>query len=327
MTLSLVLTILVSTSELQAPATSALQRAAQEVLGSDSEVRVRGYAAPPDDAELSEEGQRADAVAEVIWVDQSHQRALVHLYLQGSHRFVNRELAFDERDEQRERGRMLGFAIASMLPGAEKSEQPEVIPESPYHIEIEDRPPAPDRPRQPITHPMSSIHTVGAVDGTGLSTIAAGIRGIGLGVGIAGRWYFRRSLSLRLATGIRYGDSEVAQAHSSHFFAGLGLAFQFTSPDSNSRFVFGGRADALLSVTTLRRSRVAGEFPESQTRVQPATDLLVEGAWYFLDSTALLAAAGGELRIGHADVVVGGREITDINPLRGVAEFGIRARF
>jgi hypothetical protein len=328
MTLSLVLIVFVSASETQAPATVALRHAAQEVLGSGSEIRVMGYSALPDDAELSDAGRGADAVAEVTWLEERQQRALVHCYLGASHRFVNRELVFDDRDEVQERGRMLGFAIASMLPEVQPSDPSQHLPVPPARRATPGR-----EPVEPSTAAGVSLRAVGArralgaIDTAALLAIAAGSADSSLGVGIAGRWLFHRSLSLRLAGGIRYGKIEVARAQSELFFGGLGLAFQLTRPDPSSRFVFGGRVDALITANTLRRSRADAEVPESQTRVQPATDLLLEGSWYFLESTALLLASGGEFGLGHTDIVVQGREIADVAAFRWVAELGVSARF
>jgi hypothetical protein len=340
MTLSLVLVVFVSASEMQAPATVALQHAAQEVLGSDAEVLVRGTSEVLGDAELSEAGRGVDAAAEVTWQDADQQHARVHCYLEASHRFVNRELVFDDKDELRERGRMLGFAIASMLPERLESPERPAPPEketadssqrpvtSPERVPRADRLALTPNPEdEPTTAPSHPRRTLGAIDVAALTAIASGSDDGSLGVGVAARWLFHRSLSLRLAGGIRYGNIEVARARSEFFFGGLGLGFQFTSPDPHPRFVFGGRVDALLTANTLRRSRTDAEVPESQTRLQPATDLLLEGAWYFFDSTALLLASGGEFGLGHTDVVVQGKEIADVAAFRWVAELGMRARF
>ena len=335
MPLSLVLIVFVNSSEIQAPTTLALRSAAQEVLGSDSEVQVRGYTTIPDDEALTNAARGADAVAEVSWQDSARRRALVHCYVDGWHRFVNRELVFDDRDEVRERGRMLGFAIASMLSAAESNDPPrEAPPARGERLEIESRPLKPARPQPEVSGSedagprlLRAGRVTGAIDISALGMTGANHSGLDLGVGMAGRWYFYRSLSLRLGAGVRYGDIEPAQVRSSLFFGALGLGFQFTSPDPNSRFVFGGRADALLTVNTLRRTPADQAIPESQTRVQPAADLLLEGGWYFLSNTALLAAVGGEFGLGHADVVVRGTEVADIPALRGVLELGIRARF
>jgi hypothetical protein len=337
MTLSLVLIVFVSTTEIRAPATVALQHAAQEVLGSDAEVLVRGTSEVLGDAELSEAGRSVDAAAEVTWQDADQQHARVHCYLEASHRFVNRELVFDDKDELRERGRMLGFAIASMLPESPERPAPpekETSDSSQRAAKGSERVPQMDRPAlapnpddEPTTAPSHPRRTLGAIDVAALTAVASGSGDASLGVGVAARWLFHRSLSLRLAGGIRYGNIEVARARSAFFFGGLGLAFQFTSPDPNPRFVFGGRVDALLTANTLQRSRADAEVPESQTRLQPATDLLLESSWYFLDSTALLLASGGEFGLGHTDVVVQGKEIADVAAFRWVAELGMRARF
>jgi len=328
MALSLVLVVLVSTSELGAPGTLALRRAAQEVLGNSSEVRVRGYETAPEDEELAAFGDRADAVAEVTWQDSNHERALVHCYLGRSHRFISRELLFDRGDELAERGRMVGFAIASMLPKVGENEPPAPSDAEPKGAELSTAPSrvAPEEP--PRQRPaLFGRRALGAIDASALGALGIRHPGNGLGVGVAGRWFFHPSLSLRLSGGLRYGDVPSVHAQSTCFFAGLGLGFQFTSPDPSSRFVFGGRADALVSALTLRRGRADDGIPETQTHTQPAVDLLTEGAWYFAGDTAFLFGGGVEFGLGHTDLVVRNQEIGDLATLRLVGELGVRVRF
>jgi hypothetical protein len=172
-----------------------------------------------------------------------------------------------------------------------------------------------------------SRRAFGAVDAAALGALGIRHPGGGLGLGLAGRWFFHPALSLRLSTGVRYGDFQPFQAQSTFFFAGLGLGFQFTSPDPSARFVFGGRADALVTANTLVRPRPDEGIPESQTHLQPAVDLLLESAWYFAGDTALLTAAGAEFGLGHSDVVIRGKEIGDVATFRLVGELGMRVRF
>jgi hypothetical protein len=179
-----------------------------------------------------------------------------------------------------------------------------------------------DRPTRSL--PFSPVGQ-GAIDVTALGASGVSGSGGGVGLGIAARWFFRPSLSLRLAGGIRYGTVEPAGATSTVFLGGLGLALQFTRPDS--RFAFGGRADALLTAFTLTRTRSDDAVSETQTRIQPTADLLLEGCWYLWESGALLVAGGGEFGLGHSDVLVRSKEVTDIAAFRVVAEVGARARF
>jgi hypothetical protein len=178
---------------------------------------------------------------------------------------------------------------------------------------------------RPIRSSSNALASHGAIDVTAMGASGVEGSGGGLGAGIAGRWFFSYPMSLRLAGAIRYGTVQPAQASSTAFLGGVGLAFQFTRPDS--RFVIGGRADALMTAFTLRRARADDQVPETQTRVQPSVDLLLEGAWYLWDSGAVLLAGGGEFGLGHTDVVVQNKEVAGIAAFRLVAEVGARARF
>lgn len=330
MTFPLLLIVLVGANELQAPTTVALKDAARDFLGADAEVRVERYASPPADEELSSNRQHADAVAQLSWADEARRHALVRCYLESSHRFVSREIVFDGRDEMTERGKTLGFAIASMLA---KPVGNEPASDSAREAFPEPRPPRAARPvvaserviDRPVRAAAEGAVSHGAIDVTALGASGVAGSGGGVGAGLAARWFFRHPMSLRLAGGIRYGRVEPAQANGTAFLGGLGLAFEFTRPDS--RFAFGGRADALLTALTLTRARAADAVPETQTRVQPAADLLLEGAWYLWDSGAVLFAAGGEFGLGHTDVVVQNKDVIDIAAFRLVAELGARARF
>jgi hypothetical protein len=321
MSMALVLLVFVSSTDVSVPTTLALQGAAEELLGSDSHVQVRGFSEPPDDVTLSTAGQQVDAAAEVTWQDASHQRAVVRCYLSKSGRFVSRELTFDAQDDPRERGRMLGFAIASMLP--------EVSLPALDHKESEPirQPAKPPSARNDEAASAHSARPFAALDAIGLAASGLGQAGGELGAAIAGRWLFHRSLALRAATGVRFGRVELAQADSSFFFGGLGLCVVLSNPAPDARFTFGVRTDALLSSYSLRRRTSDDAVPESHSRLQPAADLLFEGAWRFWNSAALIAATGGELGFGHTDVVIRGKEVTDIAPFRFTAELGVRATF
>jgi hypothetical protein len=324
---ALVLVVLVSTTETHSPASSALQHAAEEVLGSTAQVILEPYASPPGDAELTEKARAADLVAELVWQDTQHRRVVVHCYVTKLGRFVNRELSFDEQDALGERGRLVGFALASMAPEPETA-APDADPKpTPTHTSQptgQNAKRASPRTSEPSPPPQPSV---AAVDATLLGAIGLGGPAGGLGAGIAGRWFFQRGLSLRLGAGVRHGDVQVAQAASELFFGGLGLGFQFSNPESSSPFTFGGRTDLLLISHALRHKSSDDSIPEHQSRVMGGADLLLEGTWYFWKHAGLLLNGGGELAFGHTDVIVQGKEVADIPALRLVSELGIRADF
>ena len=323
MTAAIVLIVLVSATETQSPASAALRSAAQEVLGSTASVTVQAYERPPNDAELMEDSRSADLVAELTWQDAQHRRALVHCYVSRLRRFVNRELAFEDQDELAERGRLIGFALASMAPEQELVTPPDsatgTAPVQKETARFVARPSQGPTPGQPLS--------VAAVDATLLGAVGLGGPAGGLGAGIAGRWFFHRGLALRLAAGVRHGNVDVAQSSSELFFGGLGMAFQFSNPESRSPFSLGGRSDLLLISHGLRHQSSDDTIPQHRSRLMGGADLLLEGTWYFWKHGGLLVNGGGELAFGHTDIVVRGKEVADIPALRLVGELGIRADF
>jgi len=321
---ALVLIVLVSTTEARSTTSSAVQHAAQEVLGNRAQVTIESYTTPPDDVELTDKARGADLVAELSWQDAQHRHALVHCYVSRLQRFVNRELDFEDQDDLRERGRLIGFALASMAPEQEPAPEPTAPPQKP-------EPPA--RPKQhpnrasPRAVEQSSSAPLGAVDATFLGAVGLGGPADGLGAGIAGRWFFHRGLALRLATGVRHGDVSAARAVSELFFGGLGVAFQFSNPESQSSLALGGRTDLLVMSYSLRHRATEDDAPEHQSRIMGGADLLLEGTWYVWKHAGLFVNGGSELAFGHTDVLVKGKEVADIPPLRLVGEAGIRATF
>jgi hypothetical protein len=324
MTAALVLIVLVSTTEARSTTSTAVQHAAQEVLGNKAQVTVEGYTAPPDDAELMEKARSADLVAELSWQDAQHRHALVHCYVSRLERFVNRQLDFEDQDDLRERGRLIGFALASMAPEQEPAPEPAAAPQKP-EPPVKPKEHASREPQRAIERAQSV--PLGAVDATFLGAVGVGGPADGLGAGIAGRWFFHRGLALRLATGVRYGDVSTARAVSELFFGGLGLAFQFSNPESFSALALGGRTDLLVMSYSLRHRATEDEAPQHQSRVMGGADLLLEGTWYVWKHAGLFVNGGSELAFGHTDVLVRGKEVADIPPLRLVGEAGIRATF
>lgn len=325
MSAAFVLVVFVSAADVRAPATVALERAATEVLGADARVSVQGYATPPDDTDLTEESANADMVAEVVWQDDAHRHARVHCYVGRLHRFVNRDLTFEEQDDIRERGRLLGFALASMAPEVNASAPPP--PSSKPPSPVQKPSPAVESPGAPSKGPERRGAAVIALDATVLGAVGVGGPAGGLGVGFAGRWFLQPGLSLRLGTGVRRGDVHAAQAESELFFGAAGFGFQFSNSESSSPLVLGGRTDVLLLSHTLRHRSSDDAVPVNQSRVMGGADLLLEGTWYFWRQGGLLLNGGGELAFGHTNVVVHGKEVADVPALRLVAELGIRAKF
>src|SRR5438105_4145093 len=117
MTAGALLVILVAAGEARAPATAAMEAAAAEVVGEQGGVRVLELAALGDAEALRvERAQAARVVVSLAWRDARQVNAHLRLHAARTDRWVDRDLAFADADTLPERGRALGFAMATMLP-------------------------------------------------------------------------------------------------------------------------------------------------------------------------------------------------------------------
>jgi hypothetical protein len=317
------LVIYLSAAEAADPGAAVLLHSAQEILGAQAQVTLRTQDPPASDEALASAGVGSDAVAQIVWLGGEHRRATVHCYIGKLHRLLQREVAFDEDADLKDRERMLGFVVASMLPSdadldVASSQQAAARREPPIHAEHPARPSAVSSP--------SLNHFIGLAEVVGLSASGIGGSGSGLGAAVGGRWLFDRTLSLRVAGGLRRGDIPEASAISEVEFLSVGLALE--SPVSEgSRFALGGRASALVLRHELDHLSADDRAPDRQSRVLPGADACFEAALHFSASAGIVAGAGIELAFGHTDVLVKGKEVTDIPPLRALAELGVQAKF
>jgi hypothetical protein len=316
------LVIYLSAADAADPGAPVLVRSAQEVLGDQAQVELRTTASELPDSALSSTEPGVDAAATVVWLNSEHRRAAVRCYVGRLHRVVKRELSFDEDADPKERERMLGFVVASLLtPETEQSVAPAPRPDDAHvprnALEERNAPPAAAPARE---------HFVGMAELVGLGATGIGGAGAGFGASLAGRWLFAPSLAVRLAAGLRRGDIPRASAISEMEFVGIGLAVE--SPVTrSSRFSMGGRASALVLRHELDHLSADDAVPDRKSRVMPGADAVLEGGWRLSSSAGVVVGVGAELALGHTDVIVKGKKVAEIPPLRGLVELGIQAKF
>jgi hypothetical protein len=122
----LTLILLVAAGESGDATTRGIADATQDALGSESRVLVReSEGGAPDDAQAlaTERSSRANAVVELCWVAPRHRRATLRMHVASTGSWIERHFAFRRADADAERGRTLGFAVASILPEALSSAQ------------------------------------------------------------------------------------------------------------------------------------------------------------------------------------------------------------
>ena len=314
-TAALTLLVLIASGDAQGPVATSLVRAVREALGADAEIVIREVPRLPSDEEAITLARdvRANAVIELIWKDPEHRRATLHFHAEPtSSRWTDREIGFDATDADAERGRMIGFAVASMLP-----ERAELFP-PPAPLLVVPNGPEERKPLAPA--PTGEIlRGLGAVDVAAAGCLGGDATGIG-GV-LAARWDFASTVSLRFAGAIRSGQVTAADASSLIFNGAVGLAWRVVPATTTRSFGIGIRADVLAIRYRLSRSA------SHATLWLPGADVALEGSWMFAERMALFVAVGGEVAFGATGVFLHSEQVTTISPLRAVGEAGIRVHF
>lgn len=115
------LIVLVAAGEANSATTRAMTRTAHEALGPSSHVAVQETNGDPSDAEAlaAEHKEGSDAVVELVWIDARHREVRLRAHLARSRHWLERSIDFRPSDVESERGRTLGFALASILPESE----------------------------------------------------------------------------------------------------------------------------------------------------------------------------------------------------------------
>jgi hypothetical protein len=303
-------TLLVAAGEADAPATQAMIEALREAVGGEIVASVRETPGPLSDDELLEleRASGSGAVATVNWAGDLRLQARVRLHLRASGRWVERDLGFATTDDPRERGRTLGFTLASMLP---------------------DRGVAPARPRAPVLVETAPVAPPGrlALDALVLGSLGVNGNADGLGGGFAVRYSLWPSLALRAELAGRTGVVQAAQATSISARVAAGLAWSPFGDVPTRRANLGIRSDLAMFYESLGHLSSDDLDRDRRGRFLPGADLVVEGSLRVLGQAAVVLGVGAELAFGHTDVYVHQRKVAVVPPLRLVTSVGLRHYF
>jgi hypothetical protein len=318
MLLGVATVIVVAATSLSDESVAAMDQALRSVLGSDASVTVRRER--PDDDERTLRSLVDDSKATLVGVVSADgaERATLHFTRQGEARWSDREIRFEAADapQEQERGRTIGFALASIVP------QEPRLPAPPAEANAaKTEPLVRERDRaEPNNERNVTIDAVGLV--------ASGISGFGGGGGgaLAARLPLRGSFRVRLALGARAGEIAPAQAASRAYFLGAGLAWQ-PWLDAERSLAVGARLDVLALGEELAHLSADDPEPDRRFRVLPGLSLALEGTWRFARTAAFVGAFGSELALGETNVYVKGRQVATVVPLRGIGELGLRVTF
>jgi hypothetical protein len=291
--------------------TRAFATATREVLGSSSEVRIEEEAVLPDERRAAE--LPADVIVELSPGD-SADEIVLHCYLSREKRWVNRIVSFSPGDREAERGRLLGFAVASMLVDAPVAPRP--LPPEPE--------PAPQReaPRDDGERALA-----GAVQPASTFEVAATVRtGVDtVGASAGFRAPLSARVSWRVSLGASVGDLPVAQATTQTVITGVGAALALTPPEW--RFTTGVRFDALGSWLQVSHLSEDDEEADRQRRLLFGGAAMAEIGYRFSGALGLYAAGGLEAMLGETDIYVHGERVATLPAWRGAGELGIRSTF
>jgi hypothetical protein len=317
----LVILLLVARGETADPTTLGAVRATHELLGQELRVEVREFDTPPADDRALElgNGLGAAAIIELSWDSPEHKQARVHFHLEPHPGWNDRVIGFMAADDMVERGRTVGFAIASMLPASAANAEPlrawTAVRETPE--------------REPLTPvmPKPPRRWLGTVDALG--STAVGVRGESPGWGgvASARWYFAPPFGLRLGISARAGEIDPAQATSLSMHLAAGVVWVVVAATGERRWEIGARLDALAMRERLTHFDSDDTEPVDLARWLPGADAAIEGSWMFNSAAGLVAAVATEVEFGKTDVTLHHARVATIPPLRLVFQAGVRASF
>ena len=320
---AILVVILVAAGEANHPATLGAAGAARELLGAELDVEVRELdVLPNDDRALSLGGAlHAAGVVELSWDSPEHRQARIRFHLEPRPGFSDRVIVFQDRDDVAERGRTVGYAIASMITSPAGAPNRALTPPARAEVNLP--------PVRPAARVESAAKTrpLGAVD-----VVAAGAMGVegpaaGWGGSLSGRWYFVAPWAARLGASARAGQVTPAQSTSLLLHAAAGIAWVPFAATRTTPFEFGARVDALLMREQLTHFDADDVEPVTQMRWLPGADAALEASWLFSPNAGFLGAFGAELAFGRTDVTLHQQRVTSIPPLRLVLQVGVRATF
>jgi len=312
--------------------TRAIEQSLRAALAREATVVVRPGDASASDAELAAQGAAGHAtlLGVVSWSEKQRRVVIRFVTLPGG-RWTDREVRFDAADVPTERGRTVGFALASMMPEeAFASPAPPPSPPSPPVSPspspsptplLLSPPPAEERPPAALPRPNPL-----ALDASGLAVAAPTGYGGGAGGALALRVPIAGALGLRVAASARAESIGPAQASLRVIGGAAGLAWQ-PWLDPQRRWAMGVRVDALLVHLDVAHLSEDDAAAAHLSRFMGGVAAALEGAFRFAEHAAVVGALGTEVVFGRTDIYVHERRVTTLPPLKLMAELGLRVSF
>ena len=313
--------------------TRAIEQALRTALVRDATIVVRTAERDTSDESVASMGrtEHATLLGVVSWSDRQR-RVTIRFVKLPDGRWTDREVKFDAGDVPTERGRTVGFTLASMMPDeafADREAAPSPAPAPPPPPPppapsggAAPAPPAADRPPAPLPRPNPL-----ALDATAVVVSVPN----GYGGGVGGQFAFRLpltgALGARAALAARGEAIGPAQATSRLISAGVGLAWQPWLVPAHHRWAAGVRVDGLLLYLDVAHLSEDDLQAAHLSRVLPGLDAALEGTFRFSDHAALVGALGTEVSFGRTEVYVHERPAASLPPAKVLAEVGLRVSF
>jgi len=312
---------------------SAFRQAAQRVLGRDARLYAMVVTSDPSDEAAVTNAPSADGVVELSF-SSAGKSARVHCYLAREKRWIDREISFGDspgspQSEINERGRLLGFAVATMYANDPNDSPEEQEPPSPPPVKAPTPEAAPrvgarldTQPRSPALPERSARHVAefAAVMSTGLEGTASG-----LGASAGFRLALTGPVWARLFIAARSGNVPEAQASTRTALMGGGVSFAFL-PDSAS-LELGTRLDFFASYFDVSHLSEDDIAPDRRSRWQAGADIVAEGGWRVTRDAGAFLGAGVEATLGKTEIYTHHQRVAVVPPFRATAELGFRTRF
>lgn len=316
------LVVLVTSADAEAPGTPAALSALREAVGTRGDVRLRTLA-PGESAESAASREGASVV--LHWEEngkRAHLRVHPRTSATGASGWFERDLGFDERDALEERGRAVGFALVAMLPDdlARPIAPPSAPPPVPPSPEVPGRAPSPAPRDRPPPPPFGELEVRGQL------AVAPGGYGGGVGASVGGQIFLGKSLGVHVDFALRGAVAAEVESTASYLRAGGGLAARGAVARN---LELGGSLDVLVLREAMSHFSSDGDeaVPVVEARALPG--LRAEGriAYFLTSSAAVSLGVGVETALGKTEVFRDGKVVGDIVPVRLGVEPGVRIRF
>jgi hypothetical protein len=304
--------VLVALGDGDDPSTRAMTRTTQDVLGANSVVLIREVPTMPADADAATLATSAHATA-IVELGWSLDRREAHLRVRTADgAWTDRTVTFQLGDPPGERGRLLAYAVSTMMPP--DAAPPAVAPEPPpppVPAKVVDRAPPPKVVTKPNVPFFGWIGV--AVDRASDARIERRSYGVSLRAA-----YAPSVIGVGIALGARSGSIDAADASSTMLRAAIGPVVAFRMGRYVGLTVSGDMGAAYVRLV---RPGIAHDG-----RAVPSFSFALE-AVLGPERTSVVLGVGLEHMLGDTDVFVDHAHIGALPRTRAILGIGVRLRF